>query len=212
MNVNREVVERLSRYRSVLLRLQALGLAKIFSDNLGDALGISGSQVRKDFAAFGMRGIKRGGFQISDLLSRISEVLGMSGPLATVVIGCGKIGTALLRTYGGRREGVSVMAGFDINAKLLAPEADVPIFDMREMIPFLQKHAIRVAILCTPEDAAPGIMEQLRSSGMVKGVLNFTPSPLRSDNMCVVQNIDICMELEKLFSVIHLMGKTEEGN
>jgi len=208
MVVNREVVERLSRYRSVLLRLQALGLAKIFSDNLGDALGISGSQVRKDFAVFGMRGVKRGGFQIADLLGRISAVLGMSGPLRTVVIGCGKIGTALVRMYGGRREGVTVVAGFDINSKTLAPPADVPILDMCELPAFLQAQSIRVAILCTPEDAAPGIMEQLRQSGVVRGVLNFTPSPLRSDAQCIVQNIDIRMEIEKLFSVIHLMGET----
>ena len=50
MDVTREAVERLSRYRAVLLRLKALGFVKVFSDNLGDALGVSASQVRKDFA------------------------------------------------------------------------------------------------------------------------------------------------------------------
>jgi redox-sensing transcriptional repressor len=206
MNVNREAVERLSRYRSVLLRLQALGFAKVFSDNLGDALGVSGSQVRKDFAMFGVRGVKRGGFQISDLLGRIAEVLGTSGQLRTVVVGCGKIGTALVRMYGGRREGVTVVAGFDINPKLLAPQAEVPVFDMRELPAFLQAQVIQVAILCTPEEVAPGILDQLRQSGVVRGVLNFTPSPLRSDAQCIVQNIDIRMEIEKLFCLIHLMG------
>lgn len=205
MEVTREAVERLSRYRSVLLRLQALGFVKVFSDNLGDALGISGSQVRKDFAMFGVRGVKRGGFQIADLLGKISEVLGISGPLQTVVIGCGKIGTALVRMYGGRHAGVTVVAGFDINPKMLAPQAEVPVFDMRELPSFLQTHAILVVILCTPEEAAPGILDQLRQSRVVKGVLNFTPSPLRSDTQCIVQNIDICMEIEKLFCHIHLM-------
>ncbi len=96
--MTREAMERLSRYRGVLLRLQGLGFVKVFSDNLADALGVSASQVRKDFAAFDMQGVRRGGYQVADLLERLSKLLGMADSLPVVVIGCGNIGTALLQT------------------------------------------------------------------------------------------------------------------
>lgn len=208
MEVTREAVERLSRYRAVLLRLKALGFVKVFSDNLGDALGVSASQVRKDFAAFGMRGVKRGGYQIAELLDRLSRLLGVTDTLRVVVIGCGNIGTALLHTYGGKREGVSVVAGFDINPQVISPKAEVPIYDMRDLIPYIEANRIRVAILAVPEEVAPGVMEQIRSSS-VQGVLNFTRAQLRGDSQCLAQNIDIRMEIEKLFCLIHLMRPAE---
>lgn len=204
MEVTREAVERLSRYRAVLLRLKALGFVKVFSDNLGDALGVSASQVRKDFAAFGMHGVKRGGYQIGDLLDRLSELLGGSDTMRVVVIGCGNIGTALIHTYGGKREGVSVVAGFDINPQVISPKAEVPILDMHDLVSYIEKNGIRVAILAVPEEVASGVMEQLRRSPM-QGVLNFTRAQLRGDSQCLVQNIDIRMEIEKLFCLIHLM-------
>ena len=44
--MSKDVIERLSRYRSVLLRLKGLGFVRVFSDNLAAALGVSGSLVR----------------------------------------------------------------------------------------------------------------------------------------------------------------------
>ena len=209
MDVTREAVERLSRYRAVLLRLKTLGFVNVFSDNLADTLGISASQVRKDFAAFGMRGVKRGGYQVAELLDRLSELLGMDDTLPVVVIGCGNIGTALLHTYGGKREGIRVVAGFDISPQVIAPSAEVPILDMRELLPFIEKHHVRVAILTVPDEAATGVMEQLRRSA-VQGVLNFTRAPLRTDTQCLVQGIDIRMEIEKLFGLVHMLRRADE--
>jgi redox-sensing transcriptional repressor len=204
MEMTREAVDRLSRYRAVLLRLKALGFVRVFSDNLADALGVSASQVRKDFAAFGMRGVKRGGYQVAGLLDGLSVLLGVTDTLPVVVIGCGNIGTALLQTYGGKREGVRVVAGFDIRPQVIAPAAEVPILDMHDLVPFIEKHRIRVAILTVPDEATTGVMDQLRRTG-VQGVLNFTRAPLRSDTRCLVQSIDIRMEIEKLFCLVHLL-------
>lgn len=209
MEVTREAVERLSRYRAVLLRLKALGFVKVFSDNLSDALGVSASQVRKDFGAFGMRGVKRGGYQIADLLDRLAALLGVADTLPVIIIGCGNIGTALIHTYGGKREGVCVVAGFDINPQVISPKSEVPIYDMHDLLPYVEKHHIRVAILSVPEDAASGVMEPLRRSA-VQGVLNFTRAQLRGDSQCLVQNIDFRMEIEKLFCLIHLLRPAED--
>ena len=102
-----------------------------------------------------------------------------------------------------------MVAGFDINPQVISPKAEVPICDMHDLVPYIDRHRIHVAILAVPEEAASGVMEQLRRSA-VQGVLNFTRAQLRGDTQCLVQNIDIRMEIEKLFSLIHLMRPARE--
>jgi redox-sensing transcriptional repressor len=91
-----------------------------------------------------------------------------------------------------------------VNPRVIAPDAEVPVYDVRDLVAYVDKHKIRVAILAVPEEAAPGVMERLRRTA-VQGVLNFTRSPLRGDAQCLVQNIDIRMEIEKLFCLVHLL-------
>ena len=198
MQVSKEIVERLSRYRSVLLRLRGLGFVKVFSDNLGDALGMSASQVRKDFSAFGLRGVKRGGYDVESLLSRLDELLGATEVLRVVVIGCGNVGRALLQTYGRSRDGICAVAGFDVDSQIVDPEADLPIYDVQNVVEYIDKEKIKVAILSVPEQAAMEEMQRLCQSS-VEGVLNFTTAQLRSCEQLLVHNIDIRMEIEKLF-------------
>ena len=208
--VSKDAIERLSRYRSVLLRLKALGFVKVFSDNLGDALGIAASQVRRDFAAHGMRGVKRGGYFITDLVEKLTELLGVSGLLKIVVVGYGHIGSALVRTYGGKREGICVAAAFDINPQKINAAIEVPVLDVHELPGFVAANNIEVAVLCVPEEAAPGVMEHIRQSA-VRGVLNFTAAHLRSDAQCQVQNLDIRMEIEKLFCLVAMARRGVSG-
>ena len=44
--MSKDVIERLSRDRAVRLRLKGRGCVRVCSDNLADALGVSGSLVR----------------------------------------------------------------------------------------------------------------------------------------------------------------------
>lgn len=202
MQSPQDIVERLSRYRNVLLRLRSLGFARVFSDNLSDALGISASQVRRDLAAFNMRGAKRGGYPLATLLEQLDLLLGVSTTLNVIIVGCGNIGTALLTTYGKRREGVCVVAAFDIRAEVLAPDAEVPILDVRDMDTYITREKIEVAILTVPEQAAPRLMDRLAAAG-IRGVLNFTPAQIRGTPDCIVQNLNIRLEIEKLFYLVH---------
>ena len=64
MITNKNCIIRLSRYKNALYRLQALGFVKVFSDNLADSVGVTASQVRKDFSIFGISGNKKGGYRL----------------------------------------------------------------------------------------------------------------------------------------------------
>ena len=94
--INRGIVLRLAKYLRVLHKLKRFGFVKVFSNNLGDAIGVTPAVVRKDFATISIPGNKRGGYNIDVIIDEIEHVLGKEDRQQIVVIGCGKIGQALM--------------------------------------------------------------------------------------------------------------------
>ncbi|MBN2162195.1 MAG: redox-sensing transcriptional repressor Rex [Pontiellaceae bacterium] len=202
MNSNQEVIRRLSRYRNVMRKMKALGLVKVFSDNLADAIGVSPSLVRKDFSMFNLSGNKRGGYRIDDLVAKLNVLLGKDKKQKIVIIGCGKLGQALMNHNGFPRVGIRVVAGFDSDPAVLDPDAPIPILHVKDIKEFVNDNEIRVAALTVPEPAAQGMIDTLRKT-CCKGVINFAPISLKSAEDFLVHNINIEQEIENLFYNIH---------
>jgi redox-sensing transcriptional repressor len=202
MNANQEVIRRLSRYRNVMKKMKALGLVKVFSDNLADAVGVSASLVRKDFSMFNLTGNKRGGYRIDDLVTKLNVLLGKDKKQKIVIIGCGKLGQALMNHNGFPRVGIRVVAGFDSDPSVLDKEAPIPILHVKKIRDFITENKIRVVALTIPEPAAQGMIDTLKKT-CVKGVINFAPLPLKSTDDFLIQNINVEQEIENLFYNIH---------
>lgn len=201
--MNTEIVKRLSQYKSVLIKLKTLGFVKVFSDNLGDAIGISSSQVRRDFSVFGLTGNKRGGYRIDELIEQLTRILGKDDVQRIIIVGCGKIGRALMNHAGFTRESIQVMAGFDVNMERVGQEGQVPVYHMNEVADYVRRENVSVAIMTVPENAASQVMETLLDAG-IRGILNFAPVTLKSvSGRCEVHNINIALEIEKLFSLMY---------
>ena len=69
--ISRTQIMRLLKYKNALRRMKSFGFIKAYSNNLGDAIGITSVQVRKDFSLFNISGNKKGGYNIDDLLEQI---------------------------------------------------------------------------------------------------------------------------------------------
>lgn len=204
MNSSREMVQRLSNYRSVLCKLRTLGFVRVFSDNLGDALGISSSQVRKDFSQFGLTGNKKGGYHVEGLIDKLNVILGKNEVQKIIVVGCGKIGTALMNYNGFTRESIRVVAGFDTDPTIINPKSLIPVYDLADLKEFVEREEVRVAIITTPESGSSRVYEILEESG-VNGILNFTPVQLKGTERCVIHNVNIEQEIENLFYFVKEM-------
>lgn len=202
MNSNQEVIRRLSKYRNVMRKMKELGLVKVFSDNLADAIGVSSSLVRKDFSMFNLTGNKRGGYQIDELVERLNRLLGKDKKQKVVIIGCGKLGQALMNHNGFPRVGIRVVAGFDSDPSVLDAEAPIPILHIKKIKEFVTKNQISVAALTVPEPCVQGMVEMLKRT-CVKGVINFAPLPVKSSDGFLVHNINMEQEIENLFYNIH---------
>ena len=132
--MNNDMLVRITRYFRALNRLRAIGLEKVFAHNLADAAGVSAAVVRKDFSILEIHGQKRGGYEITDLIDRISKILGKGDPQHVIVVGCGRIGKALMHYSGFEPDGIRVVAGFDSDPIVYSDASHpVPVYPMSRL-------------------------------------------------------------------------------
>jgi redox-sensing transcriptional repressor len=208
MITNKNCVIRLSRYKNALYRLKSLGFIKVFSDNLADAVGVMPSQVRKDFSIFGISGNKRGGYQVDELIEKLNAILGKNVVQKVVIVGVGNIGTALMKYKGFEKEGIKISAAFDIDPSKQNIQGEIPILPLDELKPYIRDQKIKIGIIAVPDIAAQQAMDMLVQAG-IKGVLNFAPISLRVAEDCVVNNVNLELELENVVYYVNTLDKTK---
>ncbi|HQP92156.1 MAG TPA: redox-sensing transcriptional repressor Rex, partial [Candidatus Omnitrophota bacterium] len=123
-------------------------------------------------------------------------------------VGGGNIGSALMKYKGLEKEGIKISACFDTDpAKFNKKEGNIPILPLEELNNFVKNHKIKMGILAVPDAAAQQVLDMMLSAG-IKGVLNFAPIRLRAEGDCVVNNVNLVLELETvIYFIINGMGK-----
>jgi len=206
--MHKEMILRLTKYYRILHKLKALGLERVFANNLGDAIGVKGAVVRKDFTLLKISGQKRGGYDISKLISELDTILGKDKPQKAVVVGCGRIGGALMRYSGFAGDGINIVAGFDVNpAACDSEQCPIPIYPLEKLDQFVEEEGVRVGIIAVPENASTETFNRLRKAG-IQGILNFTPIELKpsktGSNPLIIRNVNIALELEHIFYELNI--------
>lgn len=198
-----DVIMRITSYYRILNRLKSLGLEKVFAHNLGDAAGVSAALVRKDFSLLSIRGQKRGGYEIKELIDTLGAILGKGDNQDVIIIGCGHIGRALINYRGFEIDKMKIVAGFDTDPKQHNENDSVPIYPMSMLEEKIKELKVKVAIIAVPDTATNDVYKQLIEYG-IRGVLNFSPITLKSmtladGNQTVIRNMNIALELEHIF-------------
>jgi len=204
---NKSLVVRLVKYQRVLRKLKSMGFITVFSNNLGDAVGVTSAVVRKDFSLCNIPGNKRGGYDIDTLAEELAKNLGVQENRKVILVGCGRIGQALMDYREFHREGISLLAGFDSNPERWNSEAPIPVFDSQTMTEFVRTQGVEIGILAVPETSAAQVFDEMVRAG-IRGFLNFTSIELKCAGRCdratcptpcTVSNVNIGLELENLF-------------
>lgn len=195
MSLVRSDIKRMLQYKLCLLRFKELGVNTIYSHNLGDAAGVTAVQVRKDFSQFGIKGRKRGGYIIDELLLEMNKIFGDSKK-NIVIVGMGNIGKALSQ-YNERfvRKNLHIVAGFDIDPSKQNKSFGVPIYPMESLEEIIRENNVSTAIIAVPFQIAQEVCNLLIASG-IKGILNFAPVILKVPEDIVIDNINLSNKLE----------------
>jgi redox-sensing transcriptional repressor len=213
--MNSDMLIRTTRYYRILNRLRSLGLEKVFAHNLADAAGVSATIVRKDFSLLNIQGQKRGGYEITDLLESLATILGKTDePQNIIIVGCGRIGKALMHYNGFEADGIKVVAGFDSDPLVYSDSTHpIPVYPISRIEEVVNAFQVKVAILTVPESATADIYQRLIEAG-ISGVLNFSPitlKPLKNESKVqpVIQNVNIGLELEQIFYQLQFPKKEQ---
>ena len=191
-------VRRLSLYLRFLEESAQRGLVTISSDELARRGGTTSAQVRKDLSFFGSFGKRGLGYSVPELTDSLREILGLRREWQVIIVGAGKIGTALAQYKGFRQRGFRVSAVYDRDPKKIGTKWDsLTVRDMVSIERDVSKEKPDIAVLTTPAEEAQGVVDMLVRAG-IRAVLNFAPIQLHVPPEVTLKNVNMAMELEGL--------------
>ena len=170
------VIRRLPKYYRYLTNMKNNGIKKVSSSELARIMGTTASQVRQDFNCFGGFGQQGIGYNVDTLLHEIGCLLfGNEGEkLPTILIGTGRLGTAVSSFLIRDTNGYRLLAAFDKNPALVGQTVNgIPIHSIDDLEAFCAKEPPVVAVLCVPRDGARELASSLVGLGF-KGFWNFS--------------------------------------
>ncbi|OGF45208.1 MAG: redox-sensing transcriptional repressor Rex [Candidatus Firestonebacteria bacterium RIFOXYA2_FULL_40_8] len=211
MSESKSCILRLCRYRRTLKDLKELGYVKIFSDNLGEATGVTATQVRKDFSLFGISGNKKGGYLIDNLIEKINYILGKDEIQKVILVGAGNLGSALTRYKGFEKEDINIVAAFDADPAKNVKVNNIQVHPIKDVFDYVRNHKVRVAVLAVPSMVAQEVSEILISAG-IRGILNFAPVTLKVPERIIVNNVNLAIELENVIYYVNARERNEKQN
>jgi len=192
------VIGRLPIYLRALTFLAAEGQEITSSHELGQKLGISSAQIRKDLSHFGEFGKQGTGYNIEYLSQQLQRILQVDREWEIALIGAGDLGRALAHYSGLRERGFRITAIFDNNpAKQGQKLGDCVVKDSARMAEVLEEHGYKVAVIAVPAAAAQKVAEICVEAG-VKALLNYAPITLSVPPDVHVQYIDPVLHLQRM--------------
>ncbi len=192
------IVSRLPIYLRALRHMQAQKQQTTSSQELGEQVGISAAQIRKDLSQFGEFGKQGTGYNIAFLIGKLREILQVEKVWDVALVGMGDMGHALARYPGFTDRGFRVTMAFDNDpAKIGTQVGEFEVQDMNEIVEAVRKANVRVAMVCVPAAAAQEVTNQLVEGG-VKAILNYAPISLSVPEGVRVQYLDPSIGLQRM--------------
>lgn len=192
------IVSRLPVYLRALQYMAANGITTTSSQELGDKVGISAAQIRKDLSQFGEFGKQGTGYHIPFLIERLVQILRVEQVWDIALVGMGELGHAILRYQGFVNRGFRIVACFDNDPAKIGSRVDVyTVEDVNTLSDRLKSSGIKMAMLCVPASMAQKVTDKLVESG-VRGILNYAPVSLTVPSHVRVQYIDPVIGLQRM--------------
>ncbi len=197
-NIPDIVIGRLPLYLRALQRMTAEGRQVTSSQELGERLGISAAQIRKDLSQFGEFGKQGTGYTIDYLVEQLRNILRVDKDWDIAVVGAGDIGSAVTRYRGFANRGFCVKMVFDNDPEKVGVRiGEFTVQDISEMESAIQEAGIKLAMIAVPASNAQEVADRLVKSG-VKAILNYAPLSISIPPEVHVQYIDPAIHLQRM--------------
>jgi redox-sensing transcriptional repressor len=191
-------VQRLSLYTRYLHQLIDEDIETVSSVEIAEGVGVSSAQVRKDLAYFGEFGTRGVGYKVKNLYGHLMKILGLDHRWNVLLVGAGKLGSALARYQGFSQRGFNICAVLDSDPSIVGSKLnDITIESIDKLQESVKENDIHVGIITVPAAAAQHVTDKLIAAG-VKAILNFSPRVLRVPEDVILRNVDLSVNIEVL--------------
>jgi redox-sensing transcriptional repressor len=191
-------LRRMPKYLHFLRPLQKQGKDYTSASEISRALGVHHTQVRKDLALTGVRGVPKVGHRVDDLIKAIEEFLNWNNSTDAFLIGTGNMGAALLGYEGFNKTNIKIVAAFDADPDKIGTEINGhKVLNMEKCANLVQRMHIHIAILTTPTAVAQEVAGILVNAG-IKAIWNFTPVKLAVPDDVIVEDVELYSSLAVL--------------
>ena len=199
-------LERLVHYYHFLgERVDLDETTRVSSQQLAQLLTMDDTQVRKDLAAIGVRGVPRLGYLAAEVVDAIRQVLGFDTIHRAILVGAGRLGGALAAYRGFVKYGLRIVGVFDQDPGKVGTTIGAHfIYSTTELEAVIERNNVHLAILAVPAEACQALADRLVRAG-IAGIWNFGPTTLTVPSGVVVRHEHIVVGLAEL--AYHLQHK-----
>ena len=192
------IIGRMPVYLRALQRMAEKGMQTTSSQELGERVGISAAQIRKDISQFGEFGKQGMGYNIPFLLDKLRAILNVDRIWDVALVGAGDMGHALARYQGFSNRGFRIVMVFDNDAAKIGQKAgEFTVQDAADMAEKIRAAGVTVAMMTVPAAAAQEVADKLAQAG-VKAILNYAPISINVPPDVKVQHIDPATHLQRM--------------
>lgn len=192
------IVGRLPVYLQALEHMASQQILTTSSQELGEIIGISAAQIRKDLSQFGEFGKQGKGYMVSFLVEQLRSILKVDRVWDIVVVGAGNLGHAITNYQGFINHGFRVAMIFDNAPNRIGTQIEnFTVQDMANLVELVQKSGIKIAMLTVPATAAQSVTDSLVEAG-IQSILNYAPITLSVPEHVHVQYVDPVIYLQKM--------------
>ena len=203
------VIDRLPLYYRLLSRLDAEGFTVVSSQELGEELGITPAQIRKDLSYFGRFGKQGRGYSVNKLQEELKAILGLDRRWNVVVVGIGRLGRAIASYPGFEGQGFDIIAMYDTSPALVGTEIEGQrVRDVAMLETDLKRIPVNVGIVAVPGEFAQDVVDTLVNAG-VHAILNYTPNRIQTPRGIEVRHINPVLFLQSM--TYHLKQRHSGG-
>ena len=192
-------IKRLSIYLRCLKELADSKIVTTSSQTLAEQFQLNSAQIRKDLTYFGQFGERGVGYNVEELQTHLTKILGLETQHRIGIVGAGRLGMALASYIGFDPKCFKVVALFDKDLSCLGMDLRSEVYvhhinDLREII--IQKKIV-IGVVAVPESDAQEVVDQLTAAG-ITAILNFAPVRLNTENGIKLKTMDLAKSFESL--------------
>jgi redox-sensing transcriptional repressor len=192
------VVGRLPLYLRTLQLMSQEGRRVTSSQELGEKLGISAAQIRKDLSQFGEFGKQGTGYNIEYLIEQLRQILCVNKVWDVAVVGIGDVGHALARYQGFSNRGFRIVLLFDNDPQKIGTNVgEFTIHNISDMVAKIRESGVQIAMLSVPVEHAQQVTNLLIEAG-IKAILNYATINITVPANVHVQYIDPVLHLQRM--------------